>query len=185
MGLYDYLSINDATIEEIWRRYLKLRGLQSDNDPIPAGETSESFRRAWEKYLYSQRPPGSAVPGTTVDADGGTITEGGTVKIPKLQAGELPGDLDEDAVLKAGYVLIYEHKDYGGRVFVLPPGNYKWIEDAGIPNDMISSAKVPPGLKLLCYEHRDYGGRLRTVTGNNSFISDFNDMLSSCKVQRG
>lgn len=184
MGLYDYLNINDATIEEIWRRYLRLRGLQTENDPIPLGETGESFRRAWEKYLYSQTPAGAAVLGTTTtDQAGGVITDL-TKPIPKLQAGELPGELDEEAVLKAGYVLLYEHKDFGGRSFVLPPGNYKWIEDAGIPNDLISSVKVPAGWKLVAYEHKDFGGRSRSITGNNSFISDFNDMLSSAKVQR-
>ena len=33
----------------------------------------------------------------------------------------------------------YEHKDLQGRYWDLRPGFYRWVVDAGIPNDIISS----------------------------------------------
>lgn len=189
MGPYDYLDVNDAKIEALWHKYLRARGLRSDADPIPSGETSEEFRRRWEKFLYAQAPSGAAASaatgaGASLDSSGGVITD--VPKAPvKVQPGELPGDVDEQAALKAGAVLLYEHKDFGGRVFALPVGRYGWIEDAGIPNDLISSVKVPSGYTLTLFEHKDFGGKARKVTGNVSFLSDFNDMASAAKVERG
>ena len=59
MGVLEFLDVNDAKIEELWKRYLILRGLQSGSDPIPLGESPVDFRRKWEKYLYSQSPSGA------------------------------------------------------------------------------------------------------------------------------
>lgn len=178
MGRFAYLDVNDAKIQEIWLNYLRSRGLRDDSDPIPRGESPEEFRRKWEKYLYSQRPDGAAASAST---EGGTVT---TVP-PKVDAGELPSDVQEDEALKAGGVLLYEHKDFGGRVWVLPPGNYSWIENAGIPNDLISSVKVPKGYKLRIFEHKDFGGRARDITGSVSYLGDdWNDQASSAKVTR-
>lgn len=176
---FNFLDTSDAKIQEIWLRYLKLRGLSSEQDPIPRGESPEEFRRKWEKYLYSQAPCGAAVPGTSATPAGGVIADVAT----KVEAGELATDVPEEDALKSGAVLFYEHKDFGGKVWALPKGNYAWVEDAGIPNDQVSSVKVPKGIKLRIFEHKDYAGKAREVSGNISYLGDdWNDKMSSCKV---
>ncbi|SHE53552.1 Beta/Gamma crystallin [Seinonella peptonophila] len=35
---------------------------------------------------------------------------------------------------------------------------------------------------IILYEHVDFGGRQKTIMGNVDFISDFNDLASSIKV---
>ena len=45
MGAFDYMDVSTAKVEELWKSYLRSRGLSSELDPIPAGETAEQFRR--------------------------------------------------------------------------------------------------------------------------------------------
>jgi hypothetical protein len=177
-GRYDYLDVNDAKIEAIWQSYLKSRGLRDDSDPIPRGETSEIFRRKWEKYLYSQSPTGAAA---SSSEEGGSIT---TVT-PTIEAGALPDEIAEEDALKAGGVLFYEHEKYGGKVWVVPPGSYRWVEDVGIPNDTITSIKVPKGYKCKIFEHADFNGMAREITGSIANLGDdWNDKMSSLKVYK-
>lgn len=188
MARLDYLDVNDAKIEALWQEYLKSRGLATENDPIPISETPRSFRRAWEKYLYAQRPTGAAggsspAGGAGAGSGGGMITDAPTAA-RKIAAGELPSDVDESAALAQGVALLYEHKEFGGMVWALPPGRYAWFGEAGIANDQVSSVKVPPGYRLTMFEHKDFNGKSRVATGNISFIDGFNDMASSAKVEK-
>lgn len=42
-------------------------------------------------------------------------------------------------VVVSGTWRFYEHWHFEGRYWDLGPGYYRWVEDAGIPNDIISS----------------------------------------------
>ena len=43
--------------------------------------------------------------------------------------------------INSGTWRFYEHANYGGRYWDLGPGKYFWVENVGIPNDLISSFK--------------------------------------------
>ena len=43
--------------------------------------------------------------------------------------------------INSGTWRFYEHANYGGRYWDLGPGKYSWVENVGIPNDLISSFK--------------------------------------------
>lgn len=188
MARLDYLDVNDAKIEALWQEYLKSRGLATENDPIPISETPRSFRRAWEKYLYAQRPTGAAggshPAGSAGTGSGGGMITDAPAAVRKIGAGELPSDVDESVALAQGVVLLYEHAQFAGKVWALPVGKHAWFGEAGIDNDKVSSVKVPPGYRLVLFEHKDFEGKSRVATGNLSFLTDFNDMASSARVER-
>lgn len=101
---------------------------------------------------------------------------------PLLAPGPLPGDVLPEDALASGGVLLYEHEQYGGRVFVLPPGSFSFVEDVGIPNDTISAIRVPAGTVLSAFEHRDFGGRNQQFKGESVYLYDWNDLISSARV---
>ena len=184
MGAFDYMDVSTAKVEELWKSYLRSRGLSSELDPIPAGETAEQFRRNWEKFLYAQSPSGAAAAGTTTT----TTTAGGTVTVTpaaarKFVPGALPADVSEQEALDAGCVLVFEHKDYRGRAFVLPPGQYPDLRDLGL-DDLASSSKVPVGVVLQGYEHLNFTGDLRSFTGNVNWWDKHNDWMTSAIVKK-
>lgn len=82
-------------------------------------------------------------------------------------------------------VTFYENANYGGWSVTLGAGSYNYSEmlAAGIPNDKLTSLKVPAGFKVTLYEHQNFGGLQKVVTEDTSILSDFNDMTSSIKVE--
>lgn len=186
MGQLDFLDVNDAKIEELWKRYLSLRGLTSGSDPIPAGESPIDFRRKWEKYLYAQSPSGAAAT-QAAPTGGGSVTVVEKPK-PNIPNGGFYGDPQE--AVEAGKVVFFEHKDFSGAMWVwgvgqkavmaTEPGSQDYIS-----NDTISSVMVPPGLELWAYEHINFGGKMRKITGNVAFLGDeWNDLMSSFQVRK-
>lgn len=53
--------------------------------------------------------------------------------------GSFWNDKISSIVVVSGIWEFYEHWHYEGRKWVLGPGYYRWVVDAGIPNDIISS----------------------------------------------
>lgn len=182
MGAFDYMDVSTAKVEELWKSYLRSRGLSSELDPIPAGETAEQFRRNWEKFLYAQSPSGAAAAGTTTTTAGGTVTVT-PAAARKFVPGELPAEVSEQEALDAGCVLLYEHKDYRGRVFCLPPGKYPDLRNYGL-DDLASSSKTPVGVTLQGYEHLNFQGDLRVFTGNVTWWDKHNDWMTSAIVTK-
>jgi len=188
MGVLDFLDVNDAKIEELWKRYLSLRGLNSGSDPIPQGETSIDFRRKWEKYLYSQSPSGAAATQTGASSTGSvTVVEPAKPALPDIPNGGFYGD-PQDA-LAAGKVVFFEHKDFGGATWVWGVGQKAVMAtEPGqdyISNDTISSVRVPKGLELVAYEHINFAGKSRRITGDVAFLGDdWNDLMSSFQIRR-
>lgn len=80
-------------------------------------------------------------------------------------------------------VVIYEHANYKGASKELDAGNYD-ICQMGIPNDTLSSLRVPSGMKATLYEHAHFAGRTKTFTSDTDWVgNDFNDITSAIKVE--
>jgi hypothetical protein len=55
-------------------------------------------------------------------------------------------------------VTFYQDINYGGTAITLGPGNYNLsqLNEAGIPNDWMSSLKVPSGYTVEVYQHDNF-----------------------------
>jgi hypothetical protein len=79
----------------------------------------------------------------------------------------------------------YQHPGYEGRVVSLGIGNYN-MNEMQIGNDVISSLKVPRGLKVILYQHSNFTGRSLTVTEDDPNLKNdgFHDETSSLRIMR-
>jgi hypothetical protein len=78
----------------------------------------------------------------------------------------------------------YEHCDYQGSVSELGVGDYD-VGAMGIGNDIISSVKIPSGLKVILYEHGNFQGKTVELTSDTPCLvnnNGFNDITSGIKV---
>ncbi|EMS72586.1 beta-1,3-glucanase family protein [Ruminiclostridium cellobioparum] len=85
-------------------------------------------------------------------------------------------------------VTFYADINYGGTAITLGAGNYTLaqLNTKGIPNDWMSSLKVPDGWTVEVYEHDNFGGTKWTYTSSSSWVgTDANDRMSSVKVISG
>ncbi len=55
--------------------------------------------------------------------------------------GDYWNDKISSIIVVNGVWEFYEHINFGGKVWTLGEGYYRWVVDAGIPNDIISSFK--------------------------------------------
>ena len=79
--------------------------------------------------------------------------------------------------------IIYEHANYQGRSQEIGPGSYL-LKDLKIGNDILSSLKVPQGIKVTLYEHENFRGREKSFTEDTAYVgNDFNDITSSILVE--
>jgi hypothetical protein len=84
-------------------------------------------------------------------------------------------------------ITVYEHCNYGGRSLQLGIGTHDYnVINANGFNDVISSIKVPKGLRAVAWEHNPGGGRQWTFESDNSCIVNLgaNDTISSIIVSR-
>ena len=56
-------------------------------------------------------------------------------------------------------VAFYSDCDFKGQSKAFGKGRYRWIVDAGFPNDALSSFIMPPNSSLTLYEHADFKGQ--------------------------
>lgn len=85
-------------------------------------------------------------------------------------------------------VIFYADINYGGTAITLGVGNYtlSQLNARGIPNDWMSSLKVPSGWTVEVYEHDNFGGTKWTYTSSSSWVgSAVNDKMSSVKIYTG
>ncbi|ROR30403.1 transglycosylase-like protein with SLT domain [Mobilisporobacter senegalensis] len=85
-------------------------------------------------------------------------------------------------------VIFYADINYGGTAITLGVGNYtlSQLNAKGIPNDWMSSLKVPGGWTVEVYEHDNFGGTKWTYTSSSSWVgSTVNDKMSSVKIYTG
>lgn len=84
-------------------------------------------------------------------------------------------------------VTFYEHAEYGGKAVTLGVGSYELaqLNAIGIPNDWMSSLKVPSGYVVDVYQHDYFLGTKWTFTSDTSYVgSSCNDQMSSVKISR-
>ena len=77
----------------------------------------------------------------------------------------------------------YYHCWYDGPSVSLGRGNYD-MHQIGLPNDSISSLRVPAGLTVVLYQHAGFQGRsLRVMSDKICLVNDgFNDETSSIRI---
>ncbi len=85
------------------------------------------------------------------------------------------------------FITVYEHCNYEGRYLNLGIGvtSYEYLNGLNF-NDIISSVKIPQGLRVILYEHGGLHGRQITLTSDTPCLinENFNDITSSINVQR-
>ncbi|WP_186757440.1 hypothetical protein [Echinicola salinicaeni] len=110
------------------------------------------------------------------------LMENGTIKTHGYSFSYVNGEF----TLPEG-VGVFQHSSYNGWGVTLAPGSYTTsdLEDlGGIGND-ISSIKVPLGYEVLLYDGDNFtGATYEAGPGNISFLSGFNDKVSSIVVKK-
>ena len=79
-------------------------------------------------------------------------------------------------------VKIYQHNNYGGSVQDLGIGSYN-MGDIRIGNDVLSSLRIPAGVRVTLYQHANFKGRTRVLTDDTPSLGDFNDQTSSIVIE--
>jgi V8-like Glu-specific endopeptidase len=80
-------------------------------------------------------------------------------------------------------VTFYQDINYGGAASAAKgKGSYASLP-GDVPNDWMSSLRVPAGWTVQAYEHGDFGGAICTFTSSTSWVgSGCNDKMSSFKI---
>ncbi len=73
---------------------------------------------------------------------------------------------------------------FSGSSVSLDIGDYN-MNQIGLPNDSISSLRVPSGLQIILYEHSNFEGASVAITSDATCLTDrgWNDRASSLKVR--
>ena len=83
----------------------------------------------------------------------------------------------------------YQDTGFGGTARTLAPGSYTTaqLSAAGIPDNWVSSVRVPAGYTVEIYDMDNFGGTKWTFTSDNSdFVAaGCNDRMSSVKIYSG
>ena len=85
-----------------------------------------------------------------------------------------------------GGVTFYQDINYGGAASGSKgPGDYPSLP-GDIPNDWMSSLRVPAGWTVQAYQNGSFGGSVCTFTADTSWVGTAcNDMMSSFKITQG
>ena len=84
------------------------------------------------------------------------------------------------------YITVYQHCDFRGGSKRLSKGKYSRVQDEDIPNDEISSIRIPDGMFAKVYKHTKFKGDSRELHGDVRCLQgDLNDEISSIKVYKG
>ena len=83
----------------------------------------------------------------------------------------------------ANKAVFYEHANYAGRSLTLGLGRHDLAAIQALGNDVISSLKVGPGLRVIGYQHAGFTGVARIYTGQVSGLGDMNDQISSLVIE--
>lgn len=92
---------------------------------------------------------------------------------------------NEDDGIGAELVEVFIHGGYQGGAASLDVGDYNMndLASRGIPNDTISSLRVPNGYRVTLYNDINFGGAILVCTTDASSIGAFNDLTTSLKVE--
>lgn len=90
-----------------------------------------------------------------------------------------------DNIAVSSGAVFYQNDNYGGTAVILGKANYtlSQLNAAGIPNDWMTSLKVPSGWTVDVYQNDNFGGTMwRFTTDNPNVGSACNDQMSSVKI---
>lgn len=128
------------------------------------------------EYFFTYNPGNGAL-----DTQWASYTLGASTQNPGTENPGNPGNGE-----RAGLVTMYLDNDYQGKAVSFDIGRYD-MEDmirAGIPNDSISSLKVPLGYKLTVYRDIHFGGESKVYSADSSYVgNDWNDAITSFVVE--
>jgi hypothetical protein len=87
--------------------------------------------------------------------------------------------------LAFGQVTMFEDCDFRGNSRVFDVGRYNWNQLV-LPNDVVSSLKVPTGYIVKLYDNANFRGESVSITTNTACLinQNFNDRMSSFEVCR-
>ncbi len=82
-------------------------------------------------------------------------------------------------------VIAYANSPYGGVEQQFDVGEFNWdVLNAGVGNDKMSSIRIRPGYKVTLYKDHSYQGASKVLTADQIYLDDFNDSVSSLKVEK-
>ncbi len=83
-------------------------------------------------------------------------------------------------------VVIYVDEDYMGQSAALLPGTYSTMQQAGFPDNALSSLTVPAGYRVVIYEEEHFKGKNYTITASKTkfYLSGWSDKTSSIAVYK-
>ncbi|ROR23973.1 beta/gamma crystallin [Mobilisporobacter senegalensis] len=93
---------------------------------------------------------------------------------------------DKMSSVKILAAVFYRDRDYRGDSIALQPGDYRLeqLNAAGIPNDWVSSIRIPNGWTVEVYENNNFNGTKWTFTASSTFVgNDCNDKMSSVRIK--
>jgi len=82
-------------------------------------------------------------------------------------------------------VIFYADGGFGGLGISLGAGSYTMaqLNAAGIPNDWMSSLRVPAGWTVQVFQNNDFTGTLWTFTADTSLVpAAANDQMTSVRI---
>lgn len=140
-------------------------------------------------YFFTYNPGNGALDSAwqsyTLTSEGTTTTDPGNE--PEKEPEKEPEQTQPSKPVDTSLPTFYEDINYGGWGVSLDLGEYNLsqMQANGIPNDSISSLKVPFGYKVTIYRDDNFQGASRVVTSDTSWIgSENNDWVSSMKIEK-
>jgi hypothetical protein len=95
---------------------------------------------------------------------------------------------DQMSSVKVLAAVFYQDINYGGTAVALQPGNYtlSQMNAKGIPDNWMTSLKVPSGWTVEAYQNDNFTGTKWTYTASSGWVgTEVNDQMSSVKVYIG
>lgn len=126
--------------------------------------------------------------GKVLQVSGGEVTEGMGVELGVWDDAAnqkwLLSEVRSTSVVYDDKITIYKDANWNGVSQQLGMGAYKAAQLV-IKNDALSSAKIPPGLRLTIYADSNFRGEHRSYTEDVAYVGDnWNDRTSSVLVEK-
>lgn len=108
----------------------------------------------------------------------------------RVLAADLPSHLSAvhlfESVASLNKVHVYQDINYAGRYSELAVGNYNLaqLQAWGVADNGITSFSIPDGVTITVYDNPDFTGTSKTFTSNTSWLADWNDKISSIKIEQ-
>ncbi len=89
-----------------------------------------------------------------------------------------------ESVASLNKVHVYQDINYSGFYSQLAVGNYTLaqLQARGVTDNDITSFSIPTGYTVTVYENDNFSGASKTFTSNTGWLADWNDRISSIKI---